>query len=85
MERYQVYLNPTSVLILDDFEKSSKVSRSQLIREAIDRLADQLLKMTPVNPVGGKSYLLDKLAGLVDLGAEKKTNFARDVDSIYNQ
>lgn len=84
MRRYQVYLNPNSVAVLDDFEKISGVSRSKIIREAIDRLAQQLLSIVLVKTeTGQKRYLLDELAGFIDLKTSKKTNFAGKVDEIY--
>ncbi len=42
MKRYQVYLNPHAVSILDDLGKQTDISRSKLIQGAIDRLADQV-------------------------------------------
>ena len=83
MKRYQVYLNQNSVSVLDDFEKISNISRSKIIRQAIDRLAEQLARIVDYNWSQKKEYILDSLAGFVDLKTNKKTNFAQNVDEIY--
>lgn len=83
MKRYQVYLNPNSVSILDDFEKISNISRSKVIRQAIDRLAEQLVRVVDDKRLQKKEYILDSLEGFVDLKTNKKTNFAQEVDEIY--
>ena len=83
MKRYQVYLNQNSVSVLDDFEKISNISRSKIIRQAIDRLAEQLARIVDYNRSQKKEYILDSLAGFVDLKTNKKTNFAQNVDEIY--
>lgn len=83
MKRYQVYLNPHSVSILDDFEKSSNISRSKVIRQVIDRVAEQLAAVVSEKKVQKKEYILDSLAGFVDLKTDRKTNFAQNVDEIY--
>ncbi len=83
MKRYQVYLNQNSVSVLDDFEKISNISRSKVIRQAIDRLAEQLVCVVDVRRSQKKEYILDSLVGFVDLKTNKKTNFAQNVDEIY--
>lgn len=83
MKRYQVYLNQNSVSVLDDFEKISNISRSKVIRQAIDRLAEQLIRVVDDRRSQKKEYVLDSLNGFVDLKTNKKTNFAQEVDEIY--
>lgn len=83
MKRYQVYLNQGSVAVLDDFEKISNISRSKIIRQAIDRMAEQLVRVVEAKRQDKKEYILDSLAGFVDLKTDKKTNFAQNVDEIY--
>lgn len=83
MNRYQVYLNPQSVNILDDFESMTNISRSQLIRETIDRLALQLSGFLSVQRQKSKKFLFDSYAGCIDTGSNKKTNYANTVDDIY--
>ena len=83
MKRYQVYLNPGSVSIIDDFEKISAISRSKLIRQMIDKVAVQLVSIVAKKKKRNKKYILDSLAGFVDLKTDKQTNFAQHVDDIY--
>lgn len=83
MKRYQVYLNQQSVSVLDDFGKISNISRSKVIRQVIDRVAEQLVLVVEDNHSVKKDYILDSLAGFVDLKTNKKTNFAQNVDEIY--
>ena len=84
MKRYQVYLNPHSVSILDDFEKYTNISRSKLIREAIDRLAQNLSRVfaqkdkDPTHTIS-----LDSLVGFISLKGGKQTNYALQDDSTY--
>lgn len=85
MKRYQVYLNPHSVSILDEFGGISDISRSKLIRRVVDNVAEELIKIFAERKRSGKKeYLLDKLAGFVDLKTDKKINFSQHVDEdIY--
>ena len=74
MKRYQVYLNPHSVSILDDFEKYTNISRSKLIREAIDRLAQNLSRVFAAkNEFPQDKLILDSLVGFIGKGP-KQTN-----------
>ena len=83
MKRYQIYLNQSSVSVLDDFEKLANISRSKIIRQVIDRVAEQLIRVVEVKRSDKKEYFLDTLAGFVDLKTNEKTNFAQNVDEIY--
>lgn len=86
MKRYQVYLNPHSVAILDDFEKISNISRSKVIREVLDRYVDQLVKLFSKRADQPAKYThFDKLVGAIHLKTKRPTNFALDVDEIYLQ
>lgn len=87
MKRYQVYLNPHHVSVLDDIEKISNISRSKLLRLLVDRAADQAVEiLTTVierKELNKSMRIMDSLAGFVDLKTKKKTNFAQNVDKIY--
>ncbi len=84
MKRYQVYLNPKAVSVLDEFEKHASVSRSKLIREAIDRLALNLAKTFTEKGIAPKDRLiLDSLIGKINTGSLKQTNYALKDDSSY--
>lgn len=84
MKRYQVYLNAQSVSVLDEFEKYTSISRSKLIREAIDRLAQNLSKVFIDKEVApDKSMLLDSLIGVITSKNEKQTNFVLKDEHTY--
>lgn len=83
MKRYQVYLNPHSVSILDDVKKISNISRSRLIRETIDRVAEQVVAIFAPEKKTQKTRYLDKLCGFIDIKTKEKTHFAENVDEIY--
>lgn len=83
MKRYQLYLNPHAVSILDDFKKISNISISKIMRSVADRVAEQLIMVVAEKRKSKKKYILDELAGFIDLKTNKKTNFAQTVDEIY--
>lgn len=83
MKRYQLYLNPHSVSVLDDFEEISSISRSKLIRETIDRVAEQFVAIFAWEKKTQKTKYFDKLCGFIDLKTKEKTHFAENVDEIY--
>lgn len=83
VKRYQVYLDPAAVSILDDFEESSRLSRSQLIRLSVDRLAENLSRVFMTNKVKPhRKYVLDSLSGIIKTGTGE-TNFAQRPDVCY--
>lgn len=83
MKRYQVYLNPHSVSILEEFAKHTQISKSKVIRLAIDQLAENLARVFAANrtPLEDK-YLLDSLVGSIKMKG-KKTNFSQNIDEMY--
>ena len=84
MKRYQVYLDPNSISILDDFAKPVSISRSKLIRMAIDAVVNNLTKVfIRVNTRPKNTYILDSLVGSIKIKGKKKTNFAQNIDEIY--
>lgn len=85
MKRYQVYLNPHSVAILDDVQKLTDITRSKIIRDAVDKIAQQVIAAIPMKKSGKKHYILDELVGFIDLKTKKRTNYAEHVDDIYLQ
>lgn len=84
MKRYQVYLTPGSVSVLDDFEGISNISRSKLIRRVVDNIAEELIRVFADKKIKRPESILDSLAGFVDLKTDKKVNFSQHVDEeIY--
>lgn len=84
MKRYQLYLDPYSVSVIDDFEKISNISRSKLIREVVDRFAQDLTKVLVKSDAKlQKRYTLDNLVGMIDLKTKKKTDYSMRADDAY--
>ncbi len=84
MKRYQVYLNPGSVSVLDEFEKYTSIPRSRLIRESIDRLAQNLSKIFIEKDITPNEKLfLDSLVGVININTPKQTNYASEKDKKY--
>jgi len=81
MKRYQVYLNPQSVKVIDAVEREIKLSRSGIIRLAVDALARNLITALPAEkaPAGA----LDSLIGIIASSGRQSTNTATHVDDIY--
>lgn len=73
MKRYQVYLDPESVRVLDQIEKLTSISRSQMIRAALDVLSRNL---SLVGGTGTSRSIQDntllKMAGCLDASRSKK-------------
>ena len=76
MKRYQVYLNPHSVSILDELGKHTDISRSALIRQVTDQVAQKLAKVFVATKTAPKdTYILDSLVGAIKLPENKKIDF----------
>ena len=84
MKRYQVYLNPQSVSILEEVEKIAGIGRSKLIREAIDRFAENLAQVFAAKQITPeKTTILDSLVGSIKIKNKAETNFAQKSDAAY--
>lgn len=84
MKRYQLYLNPHSVSILDDLGKNIDLRRSRILQVIIDSIASNFARILAATKTPPKdTYVLDSLVGAIKLGGKKKTNFAQDIDEIY--
>jgi hypothetical protein len=84
MKRYQVYLNPHSISVLDEFEEHSSIPRSRLIREAIDRLAQNLAKILNKQKFEpSNTHALDQMIGFIKLDSSQKTTYATKSDREY--
>jgi len=84
MKRYQLYLNPQSISVLDDIGNTVDISRSKIIQLVIDGIAGNFAKIfraTQTPPK--KTYVLDSLVGFIKIKGNKKTNFAQNIDDIY--
>lgn len=81
MQRYQIYLKPQSVNILTDLAKGLNVSRSQVIRDVIDRMAKEYEKLIKAGEaLKMKNNPLLKMAGFAKGG---KPGISRNANQIY--
>ncbi len=80
MQRYQIYLKPKTVSTLTDLAKELGMSRSQIIRDVIERVSDQYNKLLKaVTRTRAKNNPLLKMAGFAKLGK----NISENIDEIY--
>jgi len=83
MKRYQVYLNPQSVGIIDLFQKETDISRSKIIRFTVDALAENLAKLLVKKERVTIKGPLDQIIGIIKPKVEEVTNLAEKIDQIY--
>lgn len=80
MQRYQIYLKPQAVNILTSLAKELGMSRSQIIRDVVDRMAGEYEKIIKAKEaLRMKNNPLLKMAGFAKFGK----NIAENVDEIY--
>jgi len=85
MKRYQIYLNPHSVGILDEVASVSEVTRSELIREAVDAVAARVgVLLSHLKAPDKDSYKwLRELTGTFEVEGKKQVNLSENIDEIY--
>ena len=83
--RYQVYLDPRSVGILDEASDIIPVSRSLMIREMVDAGASRMVNLlASFKTVSSDDYSwLDKMVGSISSKRKFKTSASDRVDDIY--
>lgn len=84
MNRYQIYLDPKTVRIIDDVSQELGLRRSAIIRDVISRVAreyEKALKAARTIPL--KKHPIMKMAGIIK-GTSGKS-IAENVDEIYFQ
>ena len=80
MQRYQIYLKSQTVSTLTDLAKELDMSRSQIIRDVVERVSDQYSKLLKaLAKTRAKNNSLLKMAGFVKFGK----NIAENIDEIY--
>ena len=84
MNRYQIYLDPNRVLVIDDLAQELDMSRSQILRDALDRisLGYQKLLRSAVAIREKSSNPLLKMAGFAQSPTGK---VSENIDEIYLQ
>jgi len=85
MKRYQVYLDPHSVGILDEAVEGSIFSRSQFLRELVDAASTRCRNLLAVfKPPRVRDYSVwDKMIGSIKVKGRKSINLSENVDEIY--
>ena len=84
MQRYQIYLNPSSVSTLDELESLTNITRSKVIRELVDKFVNGISKVISAKKLmPQKKYVLDELIGIIDTKGGKQTDYASRDDDIY--
>ena len=84
MKRYQVYLNQSSVSVIDDYEELTNISRSKIIRYLVDSTSEQLITLIR-RKEPKKKYLMDQLSGFIDLKIDKKIDLVSSIDNVLLQ
>lgn len=81
MNRYQIYLDPKSINVLDELAKLTNFSRSQIVRDVIDKMADEYRKLLAAREAQRiKNNPLLKMAGFAK-GPNK--DISHNIDEIY--
>lgn len=81
MHRYQIYLDPRDVSVLDELARLTTFSRSQIVRDVISEMAGKYEKLLEANTKRRlKSNPLLKMAGFAKGG---DPGLSLRVDEIY--
>lgn len=85
MKRYQVYLDPHSVGILDEGAETLPLNRSQIIREAIAGAATRVGNLLAIlKPTPPSDYSVwDEMIGAFEIKGQKVSYSSENVDEIY--
>ena len=88
MKRYQVYLNQGSVAVLDDYLASSGITRSDIIRQAVDSLAVNLSKVVSLakaTRLKVQKTPLDDLVGFIEASDTSNNWSERDDLELFSK
>lgn len=67
MSRYQIYLEPNTVATIDDLSSALDLSRSQIIRDVLDRVAREYKKVIfAAKGMRKSSNSILKMDGIID-------------------
>lgn len=81
MNRYQIYIKPKTVNILDEVAKIVKTSRSQIIRDVTDRAAKEFEKLL----IGAQSSKVQSnpLIKMAGFAKGVKKDISKNIHEIY--
>ena len=84
-KRYQVYLDPRSVSVLDEMSQAASINRSQIIREVSDAAANRIGNLlAAIKPQKSGNYSwMQEMVGSITLKNKKIINVSERVDDIY--
>lgn len=81
MKRYQMYLEPKSVVVIDDLSRALDISRSQIVRDVISRITLEYKKLlTAAAPMRRVKNPLLQMAGFAK---GLPSHLSQHVDDIY--
>lgn len=81
MHRYQIYLDPRDVSVLDELARLTTFSRSQIVRDVISEMAGKYEKLLEANTKRSlKNNPLLKMAGFAKGGSP---GISRNANQIY--
>ena len=81
MKRYQIYLRPNTVKTLEAVAGELEFNRSELIRDVLDRVTNELSKVvTAAGQIRVSNHPLMKLAGI---GTSHTEKVSKNIDEIY--
>ena len=81
MNRYQIYLDPKSVDTADEMARLIDISRSQILRDVIDRVMREYKKiMAASGRLRARNNPLLKMAGFAK---GLPSNLSQNIDEIY--
>ena len=81
LSRVQIYLKPDDVVSLDDIATRLKITRSQIIRDAVSAVAKKYLGL--VGLLDTNSSKRNPLLDLVGIEKSKTGTIGLNVDEIY--
>lgn len=81
MNRYQIYLDPKDVNILDELARLTSFSRSQIIRDVITRMARQYEKLLEAQL--RKRFKNDPILKMAGFAKGGKPGISRNANQIY--
>ena len=81
MNRYQIYLNPRDVNVLDELAKLTSFSRSQIIRDVINKMAREYEKLLEANTKRRLKY--NPLLKMAGFAKGPNRDISHHVNDIY--
>lgn len=81
LTRVQVYLNPDNLSLVDELSRELNVSRSQIMRDALDAVATRYVKAKEL--IKPKKSRKNALLAMIGIEKSKTGTVGLNVDEIY--